>query len=378
MPPCRVYYHPRHFTNALNLLGSILASLVHGSSCAMALPDSWLRMERAIYLQQATGAAKDVLNKGGDLRFKQKQVQYLLSDVDISGQPFECIFSELEDQMNDAELESYHEVFRVEVTTAGRDAQKEIARLGEANGFQTADLKVITGYVASKLAVTKQRRKISEAPSCIEEAISITHLEELSLLENMAKANLQKVIEAQKDRQLEAHTDLWSSPQNVRTELNARLAEIHTLQSRMSTPAANANQRDRIVDDDSVETCSESTGDALQYAHSDISAFTPRSPSSQNISTVAPLTSEHYCDYPYKVFSDDDASLPTEIPDGPRCRCPLGCIKLLQYCSTSEIARGKCWGCQPCKGAASAGECFCECLGCEQGYRLHLANTKNS
>ena len=73
----------------------------------MALLESWRLLEKAILLQQATGAAKDVLNKGGDLRFKQRQVQYLLTDVDINSELFECIFSELEDQMDDLELESY-------------------------------------------------------------------------------------------------------------------------------------------------------------------------------------------------------------------------------------------------------------------------------
>ena len=354
--------------------GSTPASLVCSSSCAMALLESWRLLEKAILLQQATGAAKDVLNKGGDLRLKQRQVQYLLTDVDINSELFECIFSELEEQMDDLELESYHEVWRVEVTMAGQTAQKEIARICEGNGFHTSDIEVIAEYVMSSFAVTKHKRKIREASSYIEEAIDIAYTDELSSLENAMKVNLQKVVKAQRLRHCEEHSILLASPQKVPAKLNAKLAEVEVdKDTHVLTLAAESNQQDRTVDGDKFEKCLQSTGQALQYAHSDISALTLMLPCPQSVLTVAPLTPRPYCDFPYKVFSDDDASLPVEIPAGLRCGCSLGCIKLMQYCASGEKSMGKCYGCQQCTEAASANECFCECLGCEQGYRAHFA-----
>ena len=328
----------------------------------MALPESWRHLEQAILLQQATGAAKDVLNKGGDIRFKQKHVQQILTDFDINRKPFECIFSELEDQMGETELESYHEVWRAEVIMACQHAEKEIARVSQVNGFQTADIEIIRGYVISKLAVMKRKRKISEASSDIEEAAAMAHTDELSSLENAMKVNLQKVLEAERARLLQARTKLLSSPQKV--------------SQHASTLVADSNQEDGILEGDNFEKCVESTSDALQYAHSDTCGLTLMLPAPQGVFTIGHVTPESDCDFPYKVFSDDDASLPVEIPDGLRCACPLGCIKVMQYCSSEEIAMGKCHGCRDCKGKASACKCWCECLGCEQEYRLHIANIK--
>lgn len=282
----------------------------------MAIPASWRVLEKAILLQQATEFAKDVLNKDGDLRFKQKQLQHLLHDVDINRKPFDCIFIELEDQMDDIVLGFYNEVWRVEVTMAAEDAEKDIAMVAEANGFQTADIEVIRGYVISKLAVTKQMRKISEASSDIEEAVAIAHTAELSLLENAVKVNLQKLLQSETARQQEAQTACGN------------------------------------------------------YVSSETSLTL------QDVLTGARLHQVPYYNFPYKVFSDDDASLPLEIPDGPRCGCPLGCIKLMQYCSSVEIVNGKCHGCKDCKDRASFRACFCECLTCDQAYIAHIAKIR--
>ena len=297
----------------------------------MAILASWRVLEQAILVQQATEFAKDVLNKDGDLRSKQKQLQHFLNDVDINRKPFDCIFIELEDQMDDIVLGFYNEVWRVEVTMAAEEAEKDIAMVAEANGFQTADIEVIRGYVISKLAVTKQMKKISEASSDIEEAVAIAHTAELSLLENAVKVNLQKLLQCETARQQEAHTSVLSSPQEASKGAHRSLYNFVSSETSLTL---------------------------------------------QDVLTGARLHQVPYYNFPYKVFSDDDASLPLEIPDGPRCGCPLGCIKLMQYCSSLEIVNGKCHGCKDCKDRASFCECFCECLTCEQAYIAHIAKIR--
>jgi hypothetical protein len=315
----------------LDLFCSNPTPVVCCKSSAMAIPESWRLLEQAILLQQATRFAKDVLNKDGDLRFKQKQLQHFFTDVDINRKPFDCIYTELEDQMDDIVLGFYNEVWRVEVTMAAEDAEKDIAMIAEANGFQTAEIEVISGYVISKLAVTKQMRKISEASSDIEEAVAIAHAAELSLLENAVKVNLQKLLKSETARQQKADSIVSSSPQEASKG-------AHKSWYNFVSPETSLTQQDVL--------------------------------------TGARLHQVPYYNFPYKVFSDDDASLPLEIPDGLRCGCPLGCIKLMQYCSSLEIAMGKCHGCKDCKGRASVCECFCECLACEQAYIVHIAKIR--
>ena len=158
----------------------LLVSLVYGCSCAMALPECWRDLEEAVVLRQAMSAAKVVLNEKGDIRMKQKEVQQLLTDTDLNLEFFEYVFGQLEDQMDDTELDSYLEVWMVEVTMASQDAEKEIARICQTNGLQPADIEVVGGYVTSRLAVTKQKRKISEAAPDIGEEASVAQSDELS------------------------------------------------------------------------------------------------------------------------------------------------------------------------------------------------------
>ena len=79
-----------------------------------------------------------------------------------------------------------------------------------------------------------------------------------------------------------------------------------------------------------------------------------------------------FYNFPYKVFSDDEITLPLAIPDGLRCGCPLGCVKLMQYCSSEEIAMGRCYGCEDCEDCESFA-CFCECQGCEEAFTNQMA-----
>ena len=67
----------------------------------MALPECWRDLEEAVALRQAMSAAKVVLNEKGDIRMKQKEVQQLLTDANLNLEFFECVFGQLEDQMDD-------------------------------------------------------------------------------------------------------------------------------------------------------------------------------------------------------------------------------------------------------------------------------------
>ena len=79
-----------------------------------------------------------------------------------------------------------------------------------------------------------------------------------------------------------------------------------------------------------------------------------------------------FYNFPSKVISDDETTLPSVIPDGLRCGCPLGCVKLMQYCGSGEIAIGRCYGCEDCDSVTSFA-CFCECLGCEEAFKKQTA-----
>ena len=83
-------------------------------------------MEKVAVLRQVVESANTVLNAAGDMRAKQKDVQQIMTDVEMSREPFECIFSELDDDMDETELESYLEVWKVEATMAAQDAEKEL------------------------------------------------------------------------------------------------------------------------------------------------------------------------------------------------------------------------------------------------------------
>ena len=193
----------------------LIVSLVYGCACAMALPECWRDLEEAVVLRQAMSAAKVVLNEKGDIRMKQKEVQQLLTDTDLNLEFFEYVFGQLEDQMDDTELDSYLEVWMVEVTMASQDAEKEIARICQTNGLQPADIEVVGGYVTSRLAVTKQKRKISEAAPDIGEEASVAQSDELSSLEKAMEINVQNVHKAKRARQLEARKIMLLSPQKI-------------------------------------------------------------------------------------------------------------------------------------------------------------------
>ena len=73
------------------------------------------------------------------------------------------------------------------------------------------------------------------------------------------------------------------------------------------------------------------------------------------------ISLQSHDEYPYRVLSDDDSDLPEEIPDGPRCSCSAGCLKLLEFLTDLEASNGHCYSC--CD--ADVG-CLCECMGCER------------
>jgi len=69
-----------------------------------------------------------------------------------------------------------------------------------------------------------------------------------------------------------------------------------------------------------------------------------------------------YCDFPYQVFSDDEPSLPTEIPPGRRCACVHNCLKLMAYFPDFEASQARCW---ECSSDQTGVPCFCLCITCE-------------
>jgi hypothetical protein len=178
----------------------------------MALPECWLEMEEAVGIRQAMIAAQVSLNEEGDIRIKQKELQQLLTDSKLKLESFEGIFGELEDDMEDTELATFHELWVVEVNTAAQEAEKEITRICQTNEFQTADVDVVGGYVTSKVAVNKQKRKISEAADDIEAELSAAQTDELASLEVALEMKFQTVKKAKRARYLTARTNSLLSP----------------------------------------------------------------------------------------------------------------------------------------------------------------------
>jgi len=196
----------------------------------MALPECWRDVDEAVALREATSAAKADLNESGDIRVKQKELQELLTDFGVNRECFECVFAQLEEQMDDTELGSYAEVWTVEVNMAAEDADKEIARICRTNGFQAADIDVVGGHVTSRLAVTKQKRKISEAAPDIGDEASAAQSNELSSLEAAMEINVQSVHKAKRARQREARKNMLLSPQK-----SSKSSEVAS-PSRVSNP----------------------------------------------------------------------------------------------------------------------------------------------
>ena len=231
----------------------------------MALPECWRDLDEAVGLRQAMSAAKAVLNEKGDIRMKQKEVQQLLTDSGINLEFFECVFGELEDQMEDTELESYLEVWAVEVDMAAVDAQKAITTICQTNGFQIADIDVVGAYVMSRLAVTKQKRKISEAAPDIGDEASAVQSNELSSLEDAMEINVQNVHKAKRARQLASRKNMLLSPQkssktseqaspsrasnDCKQEVNGEDTQASTLAAHSSEPtlATDSSQENMLV-----------------------------------------------------------------------------------------------------------------------------------
>ena len=163
-------------------------------------------------MRQAMIAAKASLDEEGDIRMKQKELQQLITDSELQLKSFEGIFEELENDIEDTELATIHELWVVEVNMASDEAEKEITRICQTNEFETADVDVVGGYVMSKVAVNKQKRKISEAGDDIEAELSAAQTDELSSLEAAQEMKLQSVKKAKRARFVTARKNLLLSP----------------------------------------------------------------------------------------------------------------------------------------------------------------------
>ena len=178
----------------------------------MALPECWLEMQEAVGMRQAMIAAKACLDEEGDIRMKQKELQQLITDSELQLKSFEGIFEELENDMEDTELATIHELWVVEVDMASAEAEKEVTRISQTNEFQIAEVDVVGGYVMSKVAVNKQKRKMSEAGDDIEAELSAAQTDELSSLEAAQEMKLQSVKKAKRARFHTARKNLLLSP----------------------------------------------------------------------------------------------------------------------------------------------------------------------
>jgi hypothetical protein len=101
----------------------------------MALPTSWQDMQRWLTLIACMEEAEILLASGQDVRAAQRLLQQQLRDAGLTETQFESTFMTLDTDMEDAELQEYLEVCRIEIATADADAKEELQSLLVAEGF---------------------------------------------------------------------------------------------------------------------------------------------------------------------------------------------------------------------------------------------------
>ena len=94
----------------------------------MELPQSWLDLCGAIVFKSVMQDAMAVLNGPDEFASRQMQLQSLIRETEIDESLFEVIFTELDSDLGDDEIDSYVEVWKSEVdcaTILGKDNKEK-------------------------------------------------------------------------------------------------------------------------------------------------------------------------------------------------------------------------------------------------------------
>ena len=184
----------------------------------MALPACWQDLERSLVTTFALEAAEAVLAEGGTPLCKQKQLRGLIGNAKLDRAPFESIFSELEDSMDETEVAACVEVWAEEVAAATVDAVAELQSAIQTNAFDETDVAATTAWVKASADVVAQQEKIAELAADVDEEEAQNAQGTLVTMQATVEAKLQLVHKARRAKQLKDRKNTLASPKRSALE----------------------------------------------------------------------------------------------------------------------------------------------------------------
>ena len=178
----------------------------------MALPTCWHDLEGCLVTTFAMESAAAVLADETTALSKQKQLHGLIGNAKLDRAPFECIFTDLEDGMDEAEVASCAEVWTQEVATAAEDAAERLQFTIQSNSFEQTDVAAATAWVKSSADVVAQQAKIAELGDDAEAEATQNAQDTLVTMQGTLDTNLQLVHKARRAKQLKDRKNMLSSP----------------------------------------------------------------------------------------------------------------------------------------------------------------------
>ena len=178
----------------------------------MALPTSWQDMQRWLTLIACMEEAEILLASGQDVRAAQRLLQQQLRDAGLTETQFESTFMTLDADMEDAELQEYLEVCRIEIATADADAKEELQSLLVAEGFGDTHVEVMTAAVKAKAAVEAQTQKLALLDPSGSTVEKKTAEDSLATLTSAFELAMQGVHKAKRAKQNEDRKGVLTSP----------------------------------------------------------------------------------------------------------------------------------------------------------------------
>ena len=168
----------------------------------IALPTSWQDLERCLVTTLATENALSVLGDESSALFKQKQLRDIVCNAKLDRSPFDCIFTDLEDEIDEAEVASCVEVWTHEVATAYEDSLDRLQFTIQTNLFESTDVSAATAWVKSSADVFAQQQKIAELGDDVEPEAKQNAHETLVTMQGTVDFNLRLVHKARRAKHL--------------------------------------------------------------------------------------------------------------------------------------------------------------------------------
>ena len=178
----------------------------------MALPTCWQDLKGCLVTTVAMESAVAVLAEESSALSKQKQLHGLIGKAQLDPAPFECIFTDLEDAMDEAEVASCVDVWTQEVAAAAEDAVERLQFTIQSNVFEPTDVAAATAWVKSSADVVAQQEKIAGLEDEEEAEAKQDAQDTLVTMQGTLETNLQLVHKARRAKQLKDRKNMLSSP----------------------------------------------------------------------------------------------------------------------------------------------------------------------